>query len=134
MNPIAQISRATRPIFRSVTTSAPLASAAKPIPTTGFCFELSDEQKALQELARKFTREEIMPMSAHYDKTGGLGNIGVFDECMIAEEMAFGCTGITTAVGGTNLGQTPVVIAGNKEQQKKYLGRLIEEPLVAVCI
>ncbi|CAG9781895.1 unnamed protein product [Diatraea saccharalis] len=118
--------------------------------------ELSDEQKALQELARKFTREEIMPMSAHYDKTGeypwpivkkaweiglmnshvpvhcgGLGNIGVFDECMIAEEMAFGCTGITTAVGGTNLGQTPVVIAGNKEQQKKYLGRLIEEPLVA---
>lgn len=26
----------------------------------------------------------------------------------------------------------PVVIAGNKEQQKKYLGRLIDEPLVAV--
>lgn len=28
--------------------------------------------------------------------------------------------------------QTPVIIAGNKEQQKKYLGRLIEEPIVAV--
>jgi len=27
----------------------------------------------------------------------------------------------------------PVIIGGNKEQQKKYLGRLIEEPLVAVC-
>lgn len=26
----------------------------------------------------------------------------------------------------------PVIIGGNKEQQKKYLGRLIEEPLVAV--
>lgn len=26
----------------------------------------------------------------------------------------------------------PVVIAGNKEQQMKYLGRLIDEPLVAV--
>lgn len=28
----------------------------------------------------------------------------------------------------------PVIIGGNKEQQKKYLGRLIEEPLVAVSI
>jgi len=28
--------------------------------------------------------------------------------------------------------QTPVIIAGTKEQQKKYLGRLIEEPHVAV--
>lgn len=27
--------------------------------------------------------------------------------------------------------QTPVLIAGNKEQKKKYLGRLIDEPLVA---
>lgn len=32
--------------------------------------ELDDEQKALQDLARKFTREEIIPMAAHYDKTG----------------------------------------------------------------
>jgi methyl coenzyme M reductase subunit C-like uncharacterized protein (methanogenesis marker protein 7) len=30
--------------------------------------------------------------------------------------------------------QTPVIIAGNKEQQKKYLGRLIEEPLLTVSI
>jgi acyl-CoA dehydrogenase len=30
--------------------------------------------------------------------------------------------------------QTPVIIAGNKEQQKKYLGRLIEEPLVTVSV
>jgi hypothetical protein len=30
--------------------------------------------------------------------------------------------------------QTPVIIAGNKEQQKKYLGRLLEEPLVTVSI
>jgi acyl-CoA dehydrogenase len=30
--------------------------------------------------------------------------------------------------------QTPVILAGNKEQQKKYLGRLIEEPLVTVSM
>ena len=28
----------------------------------------------------------------------------------------------------------PVILAGNKEQQKKYLGRMVEEPLMAVCV
>lgn len=42
-----------------------------------FCFlnfmiiiELTAEQKEMQQLARKFTREEIIPNAAHYDKTG----------------------------------------------------------------
>ncbi|KAJ2954318.1 hypothetical protein O0L34_g2571 [Tuta absoluta] len=64
-----------------------------------------------------------------------MGDIGVFEECIVAEETAFGCTGIGTAVGGTNLGQAPIILAGTKEQQKKYLGRLVEEPLVAAyCV
>ncbi|XP_028035431.1 probable medium-chain specific acyl-CoA dehydrogenase, mitochondrial isoform X2 [Bombyx mandarina] len=155
MNPLAQIVRATRPIYRKLSTTATTASAAKPIPTTGFCFELTDEQKALQELARKFTKDEIIPVAGQYDKTGeypwpvvkkawevGLMNghipehcggmdMGVFDGCLVAEELAYGCTGIMTAMEASGLGQTPVIIAGNKEQQKKYLGRLIDEPLVA---
>ncbi|CAG9558288.1 unnamed protein product [Danaus chrysippus] len=160
MNPLTQVVRATRPLYRKLSTTATLASAPKPIPPTGLCFELSEEQKALQDLARKFTKEEIIPVAAQYDKSGeypwpivkkawevglmnghipehcgGIGNFGVFDECIIGEEFSFGCTGISTAVGGTGLGQTPVIIAGNKEQQKKYLGRLIDEPLVAAyCV
>jgi acyl-CoA dehydrogenase len=31
---------------------------------------LSAEQKEMQQLARKFTKEEIIPNAAHYDKTG----------------------------------------------------------------
>ncbi|EFN79756.1 Probable medium-chain specific acyl-CoA dehydrogenase, mitochondrial, partial [Harpegnathos saltator] len=120
---------------------------------------LSDTQKEIQELGRKFTREEIIPVAAEYDKSGkypwdiikkawnvGLLNLhipqdyggienGVFDGCLLVEELGYGCTGITTAIATTNLGQTPVIIAGNKEQQKKYLGRLIEEPHVtAYCV
>lgn len=30
--------------------------------------------------------------------------MGVFDGCMIAEEFAYGCTGITTAIEATGLG------------------------------
>ncbi|XP_063546703.1 medium-chain specific acyl-CoA dehydrogenase, mitochondrial isoform X1 [Cydia strobilella] len=156
MQPLSQLARATRPLYRQLSTTRPAAAAPKPVPTTGFSFELTDEQKALQELARKFTKEEIIPVAAQYDKSGeypwpivkkawevglmnghipehcgGVGNLGVFEECLIGEEFAFGCSGICTAIGGTNLGQTPVIIAGNKEQQKKYLGRLIDEPLVA---
>jgi acyl-CoA dehydrogenase len=31
--------------------------------------ELSTEQKEIQELARKFTRDEIIPKAAEYDRT-----------------------------------------------------------------
>ena len=30
--------------------------------------------------------------------------------------------------------QMPVVIAGTEEQKKKYLGRMIEEPLMCVSV
>ncbi|XP_033222121.1 probable medium-chain specific acyl-CoA dehydrogenase, mitochondrial [Belonocnema kinseyi] len=127
--------------------------------SNGFNFQLSDTQREMQELARKFAREEIIPVAAHYDKTGeypwelvkkawslGLTNghipqhcggleAGVFDGCIVAEELAYACTGIETALEGSGLGQTPVIHFGTKEQQKKYLGRLIEEPLVAAyCV
>jgi len=125
----------------------------------GICFELSAEQKEIQELARKFTRDEIIPKAAEYDRTmeypwdlikkawalglinvhipkhcGGM-EMGVFEGCLIAEEMAYGCSGIQTAIESTSLGQTPLLLAGSKEQQKKFLERLVEEPMVtAYCV
>ena len=33
-------------------------------------FSLTEEQQALQELARKFAREEMAPKAAHHDETG----------------------------------------------------------------
>ena len=62
---------------------------------------------------------------------GGLG-LSVFDSCLITEELAFGCTGILLAIEGTALAQTPLIIAGKSEQKKKYLRRLIEEPIHTV--
>ena len=32
--------------------------------------ELSEELQQLQEMARKFSREEIVPVAAHHDQTG----------------------------------------------------------------
>lgn len=35
-----------------------------------FILELNDMQREIQELARKFTKEEIIPVAAEYDKNG----------------------------------------------------------------
>ncbi|KAF1465211.1 Medium-chain specific acyl-CoA dehydrogenase, mitochondrial, partial [Pygoscelis antarcticus] len=65
---------------------------------------------------------------------GGLG-LGSFEACLITEELAYGCTGVQTAIEANSLGQMPVIIAGNEQQQKKYLGRMTEEPMMcAYCV
>ncbi|XP_061775651.1 medium-chain specific acyl-CoA dehydrogenase, mitochondrial [Nerophis ophidion] len=125
----------------------------------GFSFEFTEQQREFQQLARKFAREEIIPYAADYDKNGeypmpiikkawelGLMNshiaedyggmgLSIFDNCLITEELAYGCTGVQTAIEANSLGQMPVIIAGNEEQKKKYLGRMTEEPLMcAYCV
>ena len=34
------------------------------------CSGLSEDQKSYQDLARKFAREEMVPVAAEYDRTG----------------------------------------------------------------
>jgi acyl-CoA dehydrogenase len=122
-------------------------------------FSLSDDQKQLQELARKFTKEEIIPKAAHHDETGeypheiakkawelGLANthipveyggagLSVLDGCIITEEFAYGCTGIATALEANSLAAAPVIVAGNDEQKKEFLGQLTSAPkLAAYCV
>jgi len=123
-------------------------------PDGGINFILTETQNEYLEMAEKFTREEIMPVAAHYDRTGeypwevlkkahanGLMNLhipeeyggmglGTLDGCLITEKMAYGCTGIMTAIEANGLGSMPIMIAGNDEQKKKYLTRLIEEPIM----
>ncbi|KNC99114.1 uncharacterized protein SPPG_05373 [Spizellomyces punctatus DAOM BR117] len=157
---ITKFSSCARPLLtrksiaRSVTYRG-FASEAAP----GIGFGLTDEQKELQELARKFTANEIIPNAAHHDRTGeypteilkkawevgllnlhvpaengGLG-LGVLDCAIVSEELAYGCTGIQTAAEANGLAEAPVIIAGNAAQKQKYLGRMTEEPLMcAYCV
>ena len=66
----------------------------------------------------------------HDKEFGGLG-LGSLDGCIIGEELAYGCTGMMTAIEANNLAIAPVLVAGTKEQCSKYLGRLTEAPLQA---
>jgi acyl-CoA dehydrogenase len=114
-------------------------------------FSLTDEQKQLQDLAREFTQKEIVPVAAEYDKKSefpmavcrkawelGLMNVqipeayggpglGVFEDCLIAEEFGVGCTGIGTSMMANMLAEGPLLVAGTEDQKKKFLGQMVEE-------
>ena len=50
--------------------SRPISSHAFHRNYSGLSFSLSDEQKSMQEMVRKFAREEIVPVAAEHDATG----------------------------------------------------------------
>jgi len=128
--------------------------------STGVSFELNEEQKQLQKMARDFTAREITPVAEHFDKTAefpleiikkgreiGLVNLNipleyggpgasVLEECIVAEELAYGCSGISTAMSVNNLSSLPVLIGGTAEQKTYWLGeRLVEQGnLAAYCV
>jgi len=150
-------------LIRNLSSAHSVHNLSADPPTSGYNFELTPEQKEYQQLARKFALEEIIPVAAHHDKTGeypwdlvkkahelglinshiepkygGLG-LNCFDSCLINEEIAYGCTGIGTALEANSLGQMPVILAGNEQQKKKYLSRFFEtgldKPLMcAYCV
>lgn len=53
---------------------------------------------------------------------------------LIHERFGYGCTGISTAMLTNILAETPLILAASSEIKKKYLGRMIEEPLMAVSV
>lgn len=141
------------------TVIAPFTKQLQRCMAEGLAFELNDEQKGLEDLARKFVAEEIIPVAAEHDQTGefpwgvfkkahevGLLNTSVPEEygglgldgvshCVLEEEFAYGCSGIGVALSGNGLACAPVNIAANDEQKKEYFGRLLTEPLVAAyCV
>lgn len=122
-------------------------------------FGLTDEQRQIQNLAREFAEKEVSPVAAYHDRTGefprevcakawelGLMNVqipeslggsglGCMDACLIAEEIASGCTGIGTAMEANGLAIAPLMLAGSDEQKKRYLSPMTEELIFAAyCV
>ena len=107
-------------------------------------FTLTDEQKALREMAHDFAEKEIRPEAWEYDRDstwpqdiiekawevglmnshipeeyGGAG-ASYLDGCLIEEELSWGCSGIQTSLGANGLAAAPVLLGGSEEIKKQY--------------
>ncbi len=106
----------------------------------------SEDHEELRRLARRVADREIRPVAAQYDQSrefpwpvlerihtaglfdlqipapiGGAGLTAV-EECIVQEELAAGCAGISLALVANTLALTPILIAGTPEQQSALLG------------
>ncbi len=114
-------------------------------------FALTDDQQAFVELAHDFAKKEIRPAAAHHDTTGeyphqilqkahdmGLMNAAIPERCgglgldcltqaLISEEIAWGCTGIGTAMEANGLALAPVLLGGSDALLEKYVAPMIDE-------
>lgn len=110
-------------------------------------FELDDELLNLQQTARRFADEEIIPIAAAFDVSGefpreilrkawelglshtfipeefdGVG-LSILASCIAVEEVSRGCSGITTSMISNDLGLTPILVGGSEDQKREWLGR-----------
>jgi acyl-CoA dehydrogenase len=122
-------------------------------------FRLSPEMEELQARARRFAREEIIPIAAEYDRRGehpafiiervyqeglinlsipaeyGGGGRGALANCIVTEELGAACAGITTTIMVNTLATTPLILFGTEEQKQRFLGTICRErQLAAFCL
>ena len=122
-------------------------------------FTLTDEQKALRELAHDFAEKEIRPVAWELDREStfpdeiikqawelGLMNNHIPEEyggpgldyltgCLIEEELGWGCSGIGTSIACNGLATAPIMLGGSEDTKKRYLGQLTESfGLASFCL
>jgi acyl-CoA dehydrogenase len=114
-------------------------------------FALTEEQKALQQKARDFAINEVLPVAQKYDESEefpmpvikkaweqGLLNLGIpkqygghgfglTEACIVVEEISSACPGMATSIFDNNLGAEPIIIGGNEEQKSRILRELTNE-------
>jgi acyl-CoA dehydrogenase len=108
-------------------------------------FDFTQEQRVLQEKARRFSKEVILPAAAKHDREGtfpldimekahqegfftplvpkkyGGQGLGVLDNCIIAEELAAGCMGMYVSIFVSTLALYPIVKFGTEDQRERFL-------------
>jgi acyl-CoA dehydrogenase len=114
-------------------------------------FTLTPEQIQLQQKARRFAMEEVLPVVWYYDEKdripmplvrkafdaglmnvdlpktyGGLG-LGLVESALVTEEIAAACAGLATSIYDSALGMEPILLSGNEPAKQYYLPRIARE-------
>lgn len=114
-------------------------------------FTLTPEQIKLQEKARRFALEEVLPVAWYYDRKdeipmpvlkkafdagimnndipkayGGQG-LGLIESAIITEEISTACAGLATSIFDSSLGMEPILLSKNEDAKKKYLPKIAKD-------
>jgi len=129
---------------------------------TGDLFELTPEQREIQALCREFAEREIRPIAREVDEAdtempweiwyraaelgltsfmlpeeyGGGGMTDLLTQCLVQEELCFGCAGIGNLITSGGFFAAPVLVLGTEEQKRRWVEPLAgrRPPLGAVAI
>lgn len=118
-------------------------------------FELSEDQRAFQDMARGFAQDELTPHAAEWDEkkhfpvdtlraaaalgfggiyvnenVGGSG-LGRVDAAIIFEELSAGCTSTAAFISIHNMASWMIDRFGDDAQREKWLPRLTTMELIA---
>ncbi len=122
-------------------------------------FDLTDDQRAIQEMARKFTADAITPHAAEWDEkhifprdtikaaaelgfasiyvseeSGGIG-LGRLEAALIMEAMAYGCPSTSAFISIHNMASWMIDTFASAELKAKYLPSLITmERIASYCL
>src|SRR5436305_7289963 len=122
-------------------------------------FDLSEEQRAIQDTARDFARAEMMPCAREWDenstfpvgtlrKAAALGFGGIYvkedvggsdltrlDATIIFEELAQGCTSTAAYISIHNMAAWMIDAFGGEAQRKRFLPKLCTmEHFASYCL
>ena len=122
---------------------------------TAMNYFLTEEQQMIKDMAAHIGREKIRPVALKYDEEaifpmeivkimgksdlfrvfipeeyGGFGG-GMFEMCLVVEELSRECGGISLSYAASGLGTIPIVLFGSEEQKKKYLPKLAAGEMLA---
>ncbi len=122
-------------------------------------FELTEEQRAIQDLARDFAAREMAPFAAQWDEDGtfpiptlrkaaGLGFAGIvlgedhggaalgsLDSVLIFEELAAACASTAAYLSIHNMCGWMIDRFGDEEQRRRFLPDLVRmDKLASYCL
>ena len=122
-------------------------------------FELTDDQVAIQDMARKFTADAITPFAAEWDEkshypvdvwkaagelgfgaiyvseeSGGTG-LGRLEAALIMEAMAYGCPATSAFISIHNMAAWMIDCFGSAELKARYLPDLVSmQKIASYCL
>ncbi|HMT45127.1 MAG TPA: acyl-CoA dehydrogenase family protein, partial [Chakrabartia sp.] len=122
-------------------------------------FDLTEDQLAIQDMARKFTADRITPFAAEWDEqhifpketikaaaelgfaaiyvseeSGGIG-LGRVESALIMEAMSYGCAATSAFISIHNMASWMIDKFGSADVKARYLPDLISmETIASYCL